>query len=262
MSGPRISIIVAVKNGISTIERCIKSTTEQTFTERELIVIDGGSTDGTVDVLRRHDRDLAVWQSEPDRGLYHAWNKGIACATGDWICFLGADDRFHDCRVLSQVAERLARLSPSQTLAYGRILLVSEAGLPVGELGAPWETLASKFRNGLMRVPHPGLMHRREVFDRGLFDDSFRMAADYDLLLREVLLSTPVFMPDLTVAVVQKGGISDVRRHRLQLLLETQRARNKNGLRDVPPRFIVGFITGVPQTVVGTLIHRVGIWLR
>src|SRR5690348_14220883 len=90
--GPRVSLIIAVYNGASTIVKCLNSVAAQTYGSRELIVIDGGSTDGTVDILRCNADQLSYWISEPDTGVYNAWNKGLARARGEWIAFLGADD--------------------------------------------------------------------------------------------------------------------------------------------------------------------------
>jgi glycosyltransferase involved in cell wall biosynthesis len=87
-----ISVIVAVFNGAKTLQQCIDSVAGQTYPHKELIVIDGGSIDGTREILEGDATKLAYWVSEPDRGIYHAWNKALARARGDWICFLGADD--------------------------------------------------------------------------------------------------------------------------------------------------------------------------
>ena len=78
-----VSIVVAVRNGAATVQRCIDSIASQTFAGREIIVIDGGSTDGTVEVLRLNASRLAYWVSEPDRGIYHAWNKALERASGE-----------------------------------------------------------------------------------------------------------------------------------------------------------------------------------
>ena len=90
---PMISVIVAVYNGQATLKQCLDSVTQQTYENTELIVIDGGSTDGTVDLLRANQEKIAYWISEPDRGIYNAWNKALTQARGDWICFLRSEER-------------------------------------------------------------------------------------------------------------------------------------------------------------------------
>ena len=86
---PLLTIIVAVFNGAKTLERCIDSVVQQTWPYKELIIMDGGSTDGTVDLLKRYDSKIKYWESRPDRGIYHAWNKALDHAEGEWICFIG-----------------------------------------------------------------------------------------------------------------------------------------------------------------------------
>ena len=90
---PRISVVIAVYNGAQTIQRALDSIFEQTYRDLEVVVIDGGSTDGTQAILEHNASQIAYWVSEPDRGVYNAWNKALDHVTGDWVCFLGADDR-------------------------------------------------------------------------------------------------------------------------------------------------------------------------
>src|SRR5688572_26809863 len=91
-TSPKVSIITAVYNGDLYLEQTIQSVLAQTYANIEYIVIDGGSKDGTVAILKKYASKLAYWVSEPDKGIYDAWNKGVQAATGEWIAFLGADD--------------------------------------------------------------------------------------------------------------------------------------------------------------------------
>lgn len=95
---PIVSIIVSVLNGKTTLQQCIDSVERQTYPNRELIVIDGGSRDGTLELLAENGGKISAWVSAPDRGIYNAWNKGLALAQGKWICFLGADDFFWEAK--------------------------------------------------------------------------------------------------------------------------------------------------------------------
>src|SRR5579875_2525303 len=106
-AAPKITVIVAVLNGAQTLPRLMDSFTSQTYPFKEMIVLDGGSTDGSVEILHRRSEEIVYWETEPDRGLYHAWNKGLQRATGEWLCFLGADDRFWQEDVLERLVERL-----------------------------------------------------------------------------------------------------------------------------------------------------------
>ena len=89
---PLISIIVAVFNGEKTIQQCIDSVAQQSYPYKELIIIDGGSTDRTVELIKANQDKVKYWISEPDGGIYHAWNKGLAQVSGEWVAFLGVDD--------------------------------------------------------------------------------------------------------------------------------------------------------------------------
>ena len=105
----KISIIMALYNGAATLRRCLDSVKSQTYRNIELIVIDGGSSDGSLEILRQYQDSIHYWESEPDRGIYHAWNKGLDHVTGDWVNFLGADDYFPEADVLIRVVEFRAR---------------------------------------------------------------------------------------------------------------------------------------------------------
>src|SRR6478672_9493040 len=126
-SRPKISVVIAVRNGAPTIQHALDSVFEQTM-EAELVVIDGASTDDTSDILARNANRIAYWVSEPDRGVYEAWNKGLAHVTGDWIQFLGADDTFHAPDTLARMASVLDDVEDRYRLVYGTIIIVRADG--------------------------------------------------------------------------------------------------------------------------------------
>jgi len=113
LKAPVITIIVAVRNGERTLQRCIDSVTAEGYANKELIVFDGASTDGTGQILQANNDKITYWKSEADRGVYHAWNKALDRASGEWICFLGADDAFANRGMLASLAPRLAEAYPS-----------------------------------------------------------------------------------------------------------------------------------------------------
>jgi glycosyltransferase involved in cell wall biosynthesis len=227
-----ISVIVATFNSEGTLQQCIDSVVRQTYPHKELVVIDGGSSDGTVELLKGNQQAIAYWVSEPDRGIYHAWNKALVKAEGEWICFLGADDRFWDEHVLTRMAGELAKLPPNIRVAYGQIMLLNGAGERLYAVGEPWGRLKQRFLTS-MCIPHPGMMHRRCLFEQhGGFDESFRIAGDYELLLRELKTADAVFVPELvTVGMRQGGGESSHPASTLRVLHETRRAQRMHGLR-------------------------------
>lgn len=230
-TAPSISVIVAVFNGAKTLQQCIDSVAQQTYPNKELIVIDGGSTDGTVDLLKANREKINYWISEPDGGIYNAWNKGLAKEKGEWICFLGADDYFWNARVLDDIAEQLRSLPREIKVAYGQVMLVTPAGSSLYVVGEPWEKVKKQFAQ-VMSIPHQGVMHRRALFEQhGRFDESFRIAGDYELLLRELTTANAAYMPDTIVAGMQVGGVSSNPQNSILLLREMRKAQVMHGQR-------------------------------
>jgi glycosyltransferase involved in cell wall biosynthesis len=227
---PKITIIVAVYNGSLTLSRCIKSINVQSYPNKELIVMDGGSSDGSVKIIENNSEQIAYWESKKDRGIYHAWNKAIFHAKGEWICFLGSDDFFWKNDVLDKMIPTL-RIAEKKgiRLVYGRIALINKLDEIQNILGMPWEKTKSIFSHQM--PPHPGLLHHANIFrDHGLFDESYRIAGDYELLLRELKTGDAMFVQDLMVAGMQYGGMSCNIANLLRLISEDISARKKHGL--------------------------------
>lgn len=226
---PQFSIIIACFNGEQTIKHAIESVFLQKNKNVELIVIDGASTDNTIGVLKECADKIDYWISEPDTGIYNAWNKGVRVARGKYISFVGADDI-----LLPGALDAYARLTEafpeaeylSSRVSYGD-------GRSARIIGSPWQW--SRFRR-YMTVAHVGSMHRRSLYDRiGLYDESFRITGDYELLLRAGPTLRTAYMPDVT-AVMGTGGISSGQSHRV--FNETARAK---GLHAGLSSFLVAF---------------------
>jgi glycosyltransferase involved in cell wall biosynthesis len=176
---PLITVIVAVFNGADTLQRCIDSIAEQTYPDRELVVMDGGSTDGTIELLQTNNAKITYWETESDRGIYHAWNKALDRAKGEWICFLGADDHFADKTSLATLA---SRARPRAELVLGRIALVDEKGRTLKLEGSPWNWKRMK---RYQVIAHPATLQRWSLFEEyGQFDEKYRIAGDYEFFLR------------------------------------------------------------------------------
>jgi glycosyltransferase involved in cell wall biosynthesis len=219
---------------VHVLSHCIDSVAGQAYPYKELIIIDGGSSDGTVQLLEANTQKISYWSSEPDRGIYQAWNKALLRARGEWICFLGADDLLWDATVLARISEQLRGLSPSIRVVYGQNMLINGRGESLYPMGAPWQTLKGKFRTS-MCLPHPGMMHHRSLFEQhGPFDESFRIAGDYEMLLRELNHADALFIPNLIVAGVRQGGISSNPSSALLVLSEARRAQRIHGQRFPP----------------------------
>jgi glycosyltransferase involved in cell wall biosynthesis len=228
------SIVVAVYNGAATIETCLGSVLGQSLGDHELIVIDGGSTDGTVAILEACGGRLAYWVSEPDGGIYDAWNKALARTRGEWVLFLGSDDRLADPDTLARVDTMLRDAGPEHPVAYGRVDVVDSGGSVVRTMGEDWSTARAGFLY-TMTIPHQGVFHRRSLFEEvGLFDVRYRICGDYELLLRDVLVKAPLFIGGPPVVAMGDGGLSNRAASNVVMAVEFHRARYTHGLTRVP----------------------------
>lgn len=225
---PLITIITSTFNADKYLPNAIKSIREQTYGNIEWIVVDGDSKDGTLDILRQSEDVIDYWMSEPDEGIYDAWNKGIHHANGDWILFLGADDYLWTREVLQKVAVVLNAAYPAYRVVYGKVALVNQAGEGIYFLGEAWQKVRNRFHS-VMCVPHPALFYHRDLFQaHGVFDTSFRIAGDYEFLLRELKSHEAIFV-DHVVAGMSLGGISSNPASSEKMLFEMRRATQKNG---------------------------------
>lgn len=165
---PPVSIVTATFNAEKDLARCIESVLEQTYAHCEFIIIDGGSTDATLDIIRSLEERIDCWISEPDRGVYDALNKGIDLARGDWIYFLGADDRLADKDVLSRVFSE----PPDSRLLYGDVRWGATGRLYDGAF-----TPTKLFRANICQQ---AVFYHRELFETlGGFDLGYPLWADW-----------------------------------------------------------------------------------
>jgi glycosyltransferase involved in cell wall biosynthesis len=234
---PAISVIVAVLNQADNLRQALEGLFLQTHPALEVIVIDGGSEDATPDFLGTRNDRLAYWCSEPDRGIYDAWNKGLARCHGEWILFLGADDRLVSERALEQAATLLARVPQTCRVAYGDMERVGGDGRVLGMVPGSQRFDRRGFI-GRMYLPHPALFYRRDYFqEHGAFDTDFRIAGDYDMLLRELKSRDPCHF-DLTVSRMAEGGISDNPRYGMLQIRERFKALRNNGISPWQPALL------------------------
>lgn len=178
----RLSVITVTFNSAATLAGAIESVSQQRDVDVEHIIVDGGSIDGTMEVVRSYPH-IRKAVSEPDRGIYDAMNKGIAMAEGEVVGILNSDDLYHDPLVLSHVSEVFR--DPGVDLAYGDLEYVSAAD--VGKVVRYWK--AGSYRDGLFNwgwmPPHPTFFVRKEVYQRlGTFNLDIGTSADYELMLR------------------------------------------------------------------------------
>ena len=203
IKSPLFSLITVVYNGARYLEETIQSVLQQDYQHIEYIIIDGGSTDGSLEIIKKYENQLTYWVSEPYDGIYHAMNEGIQQATGDLIGFLNADDYLLPGS-LERVADRFV-----DTLAhifYGNQLLVWESnGEQLSKKCVPNVHVMKK----KMGIFHPASYVRRDVFSElGLFDESLKLAGDYEFMLRAYLSRYTFCYVDTLITAFRLGGRS------------------------------------------------------
>jgi glycosyltransferase involved in cell wall biosynthesis len=205
-----VTVITVAFNSAATISRTIDSVAAQTYPRLEYIVIDGGSVDGTVEVLRQREGDIDIWLSEPDRGISDAFNKGIALASGQFIALVNSDDWMDPDHITRAVASLQATAAD---FAFGNLLVHGVGNAPQHTIdGDP--CYARRIRHAMPDLSHPSLVCRREVYERyGLYDTKLRIAMDYDWLLRGHRSGVRgCYVPEL-VSHMGGDGISHVSGH-------------------------------------------------
>ena len=233
---PLITVVTACLNAARTIEQCIESVLGQEFDNFEYLVMDGGSKDGTCEIICRHASGMRYWHSQPDRGISHAWNQGIARSTGSWLLFLNADDYFCTPQVLSRMAEAIVA-RPDNDVVFGQIRLVAptdDDDRPATIIGGPfvWQQFII-----MDTIPHPASLTKRSYFERvGTFSEAFSIAVDYELFLRAGRRLRAHFVP-VQVACMRDGGMSRVNVR--SALRESLEAKIQNNVLSYPLAWLI-----------------------
>ena len=228
----KVSIITVVYNGAEFIQDCIESVVNQTYADIEYIIVDGNSTDGTVEIVRSYGTKVARFISESDKGLYDAMNKGIRLATGDVIGLLNADDFYRHNRVLENMVATFEKTGSDAV--YGDMLYVDRTDTQ--KLKRYWRSgwySENAFLWGWM-PGHLSFFAKRQLYlDYGLFRLDMTSAADYELMLRFIHKNKAklAYMNEVTI-VMRAGGISNSSiQNRLRANRDDRRAWQLNGLK-------------------------------
>jgi len=201
---PLVTVITAVRNGDATLEQCMQSVLRQSYSRIEYIVVDGDSSDGTLDLVRKYESSIAQWVSEPDRGMYHALNKGLALARGELVGMINADDFYLPSAIESVV---LAYNDNGEGVYHGDLVVLDEAR------GRRWirRPMAHPEAHYLQDMPvnHPSMFASASLYRRfGGFTPDYELSADYELVCR--LLSNEVRFHYIAepIAAFREGGRS------------------------------------------------------
>lgn len=204
----KISIIMATYNAEDTLRQAIQSVVKQNYQQTELIVIDGQSTDGTIDIIKEYEQYITYWTSEPDAGVYDAMNKGISKATGDVIAFLNSDDWYED-NAFEQVSAYFEQNEIDILVGNVNCILNNQSYQERTEVPNPEELRLQ------MIYYHQGMFVRKEVFEQvGKFNLNYKIVADYDWTLRVYLQGYSFMVVKVTFANYRCDGLSSIQRYR------------------------------------------------
>lgn len=209
---PKISIVTVVYNGVSLIERTIISVLSQTYTNIEYIIIDGASTDGTLNLIEKYESKIALIHSGKDDGIYDAMNKGLKDSTGDYILFLNAGDELFS----NDTIEKTLTGIQNADVYYGNSAIVNSTGRILGDRRlTPPETLEWTSLKYGMCISHQSFIARRLLCD--FYDTNYKVSADIDWVIKVLKQSDKVVNTHLYISKFLEGGTSNKRRKKALL---------------------------------------------
>jgi glycosyltransferase involved in cell wall biosynthesis len=202
-TGPLLSVITVVFNDEKNIRRTMRSVTGQTYPNIEYIIVDGGSTDGTLNAIDEWKEKVSLLIPGPDKGIYDAMNKGLARASGDYVAFMNSGDEFYS----GDTIERLFSTAPDADIYYGETEMIGPGLESLGRRRhrAPRQLRHSSFRFG-MSVSHQAIVIRRAITES--FDTKYRLSADIDWILRAIRKAHTIVNTHQYVARYLVGGMS------------------------------------------------------
>ncbi|RZJ90403.1 MAG: glycosyltransferase [Chryseobacterium sp.] len=203
MMQPTLSVITIVYNNVRDIERTLCSVLNQTYSSIEYIVIDGASTDGTIDVLKKYSTQLSVLQSEPDHGIYDAMNKGLKLATGDYVLFMNSGDEIY----ANDTVENVFAAANNADIYYGETEMYSAAWESLGQRRhhAPATFNWKSFKYG-MSISHQAIYIKRSITSP--YNLKYRYSADIDWIIKAAKKATVIVNTNMYVAKYLVGGVS------------------------------------------------------
>lgn len=208
---PKLSVITVVYNNVKDIERTILSVLNQSYPNIEYIIIDGSSTDGTLDIIKKYENKISKIISETDNGIYHAMNKGLALATGDYVLFMNSGDEIYS----NHTVEKVFASSPDTDIYYGETEMYDENWNSLGQRRhkVPDKLTYKSFRFG-MSVSHQAIYVRRNLVEP--YDLQYKLSADIDWILNAIQKAGKIVNTKIYVAKYLVGGMSK-KKHRQSL---------------------------------------------
>ncbi len=210
-NSPKFTIITITYNAARWLERTVVSILSQSYPNIEYLIIDGGSKDGTVDIIKQYAPGIAYWVSEPDKGLYDAMNKGLKQATGDYVWFINAGDTLQSAATVQRIAMKIGKRSSLPDIIYGETSIVDAEGKPLGmrRLKAPKQLTWKSFRMGML-VCHQSFIAKRTIAPD--YDLQYRLSADYDWCIRCLKQAKSIYNTKMILSNYLEEGLSTQQR--------------------------------------------------
>jgi len=217
---PKVSIITVVYNGIKYMEQTILSVLGQSYDNIEYIIIDGGSTDGTVEIIKQYEDKINYWVSEADDGIYDAMNKGLAKVTGEIVGIINADD-WYEKDAVSIVVDTFDKKNTD--VVHGSMRIVKESGESFVKIA--YDDIGN-LKKGML-LNHPTVFVKKSLYEKyGIFDTSYRIVADWELMMRWFSKDVDFAPTKETLANFRMGGVSS--EHLKRSFLEKHRVRQEH----------------------------------
>lgn len=201
-SNPLVSVVTVVYNGEKFLEQTINSVLCQSYKNLEYIIIDGGSTDKTLQIIQKHSKNITHWISEPDDGIYSAMNKGISMATGEIVGIINSDDFYAKDAIIRVVN---AFKSSNADIVFGSKVALNESFQIVKTVAVPTPKKINQFA---VHKVHPTVFVKRDIYHKYKFNESYRIASDYDLLLSLFAANYRFHKIDRVLVTMRVGGAS------------------------------------------------------
>lgn len=223
---PKISIITINFNNRDGLKKTIASVINQTCTDFEYIIIDGGSVDGSVDVIKGYGERINYWISEPDKGIYNAMNKGIDVAKGEYCLFLNSGDYLYDTNVVSELLKNEIDVD----FIIGRVYFLNSGTMSCIED-------LTMLRFFCSSIPHPSTLIKRVILLRNKYDENYKIVSDWKFFIQELILkNASYYLSDIVVASFDSTGVSSLNKR----LVEKERKEVLNEL--LPDRIRVDYL--------------------